>query len=308
MTKLKQLSTEVEMYDKAEVDTALDLKQNLSLTNLTSTNLNTIITNWKYCSQSSCTNLPEAWVKTKLIVNVDPSNTNLVMQEAIPTTTLISYIRTSANWWSSWTSWTRIKATDETKEPLKWSDDNYVTDAEKTKLSNLSWTNTWDNAVNSLYSWLATSKQDTLVSWTNIKTINWTSILWGWDIVISWGGWWAQMYEWNIDWQTFVWMIARFTVKTTQTIDWVKISWSSLPTWSNFTLDIRKNGTATANSIFFNWLWLSIITTQTAENGIYTTTSTDLVDNYLIENDILYIIITSNGSTLPLKDLYFLIY
>jgi len=45
MTKLKQLSTEVEMYDKAEVDTALDLKQNLSLTNLTSTNLNTIITN-----------------------------------------------------------------------------------------------------------------------------------------------------------------------------------------------------------------------------------------------------------------------
>lgn len=27
------------------------------------------------------------------------------------------------------------------------------------------------------------SKQDTLVSWTNIKTINWTSILWSWDIV-----------------------------------------------------------------------------------------------------------------------------
>ena len=49
-----------------------------------------------------------------------------------------------------------------------------------------SWTNTWDNATNSQYSWLATSKQDTLVSWTNIKTINSTSLLWSWDIVIAW--------------------------------------------------------------------------------------------------------------------------
>ena len=33
------------------------------------------------------------------------------------------------------------------------------------------------------------NKQDTLVSWTNIKTINSNSILWVWDIVIEWWGW-----------------------------------------------------------------------------------------------------------------------
>jgi hypothetical protein len=114
--------TNLWVYSTTEVNTALDLKQNLSLTNLTSTDLNTIVTNWKYCAQSSCTNMPEVWVKTKLIVNVDPSNTDLVMQEAIPTTTLISYIRTSTNWWTTWTAWTRIKATDETKVSKTWDE------------------------------------------------------------------------------------------------------------------------------------------------------------------------------------------
>lgn len=32
------------------------------------------------------------------------------------------------------------------------------------------------------------SKQETLVSWTNIKTINGTSLLWSGNITISWGG------------------------------------------------------------------------------------------------------------------------
>lgn len=29
------------------------------------------------------------------------------------------------------------------------------------------------------------AKQETLVSWTNIKTINWNSVLWSWDLSIS---------------------------------------------------------------------------------------------------------------------------
>lgn len=59
----------------------------------------------------------------------------------------------------------------------------------KTKLgiTTLSGSNTGDNAVNSLYSGLATSKQDTLVSATNIKTINGSSILGGGDLVVSGG-------------------------------------------------------------------------------------------------------------------------
>jgi uncharacterized ubiquitin-like protein YukD len=61
----------------------------------------------------------------------------------------------------------------------------YVTDAQSTVIGNTSGTNTGDNATNSQYSGLAASKQDTLVSATNIKTINSTSLLGSGDIVIS---------------------------------------------------------------------------------------------------------------------------
>jgi hypothetical protein len=63
--------------------------------------------------------------------------------------------------------------------------ENNLTDTEKTKLSNLSGTNSGDNAVNSLYSGLAASKQDALVSGTNIKTINGSSILGSGNLTIS---------------------------------------------------------------------------------------------------------------------------
>lgn len=61
------------------------------------------------------------------------------------------------------------------------------TAAEKTKLAGISGTNTGDNATNTQYSGLATSKQDVLVSATNIKTINGSSILGSGDLVISGG-------------------------------------------------------------------------------------------------------------------------
>jgi hypothetical protein len=61
----------------------------------------------------------------------------------------------------------------------------YITDAEETILGNTSGTNTGDNATNSQYSGLAASKQDTLVSATNIKTINSNSILGSGDLVVS---------------------------------------------------------------------------------------------------------------------------
>lgn len=55
-------------------------------------------------------------------------------------------------------------------------------------ITTLSGSNTGDDATNSQYSGLATSKQDTLVSGTNIKTINGNSILGSGDIVISGSG------------------------------------------------------------------------------------------------------------------------
>ena len=61
----------------------------------------------------------------------------------------------------------------------------YVTDAQLVVVGNTSGTNTGDNAVNSLYSGLAASKQDTLVSGTNIKTINSTSLLGSGNISVA---------------------------------------------------------------------------------------------------------------------------
>jgi hypothetical protein len=61
----------------------------------------------------------------------------------------------------------------------------YVTDANLVVIGNTSGTNSGDNATNTQYSGLAASKQNTLVSGTNIKTINSTSLLGSGDIVIA---------------------------------------------------------------------------------------------------------------------------
>jgi len=61
----------------------------------------------------------------------------------------------------------------------------YVTDAQLVVIGNTSGTNSGDNATNSQYSGLATSKQDTLVSGTNIKTINSTSLLGSGNISVA---------------------------------------------------------------------------------------------------------------------------
>lgn len=65
----------------------------------------------------------------------------------------------------------------------------------KLGITTLSGSNTGDNAVNSLYSGLATSKQDTLVSGTNIKTVNGNSLLGSGNIAISGGGNTISMYR-----------------------------------------------------------------------------------------------------------------
>ena len=64
--------------------------------------------------------------------------------------------------------------------PVLGADDNYVTDAEKTKLANLSGINTGDQDLS--------GKQNTLVSGTNIKTINGNSLLGSGDLAVSGGG------------------------------------------------------------------------------------------------------------------------
>ena len=65
------------------------------------------------------------------------------------------------------------------------TDKRYVTDAQLVVVGNTSGTNTGDNATNSQYSGLAASKQDTLVSATNIKTINSTTVLGAGNIAVE---------------------------------------------------------------------------------------------------------------------------
>ena len=96
----------------------------------------------------------------------------------------------------------------------QWSTNLFMTAWERVKVGNLSWTNSWDETTATIKTklWSASAsadwyltkedfatfngKQDTLVSWTNIKTINGNSILWSWDLPVSWlPSWWT---EWQI--------------------------------------------------------------------------------------------------------------
>ena len=65
------------------------------------------------------------------------------------------------------------------------TDKRYVTDAQLVVVGNTSGTNTGDNATNSQYSGLAASKQDALVSGTNIKTVNSTSLLGSGNVAVE---------------------------------------------------------------------------------------------------------------------------
>jgi len=107
----------------------------------------------------------------------------------------------------------------------------FVTSTEKTTLSNTSWTNTWDETTASIKTklWAATSnadwylakedfatfnwKQATLVSWTNIKTVNWNSLLGSGNVSV-----------WTLTAETVVsgdsWVTYTIKVSTTAPASW----------------------------------------------------------------------------------------
>ena len=148
-----------------------------------------------------------------------------------------SEFATSTQWWKAdtavqpWdladiaTSWALEDATGTSDDITQWSTNLFLTAWERTKLSNTSWTNSWDETASSIKTklwittlswsntwdettttiktklWAATSsadwylkstdfatfnwKQEALVSGTNIKTINNTSVLWTWNIAVQ---------------------------------------------------------------------------------------------------------------------------
>lgn len=97
--------------------------------------------------------------------------------------TLLGYITDGNTGWDN--SYGFITSYTETDPIFVASQAHNILSGDITNLSNLSGTNTGDDAVNSLYSGLATSKQDTLVSGSNIKTINSASLLGSTDILLQ---------------------------------------------------------------------------------------------------------------------------
>lgn len=241
------------------------------LTNLASTNLNTITDNGFYCANSTCTNLPENWVKTRLRVNQDPSNSDLAMQEALTTTTLVSYVRTTANGWTTWTSWARIKATDETKanktnvleldnttaftpdndyEPAtkKYVDDKEAVAQNLTKSWLIAWEDMsalqvyrrWANWNNYLQEQLDKTLGDTI--WYNTTTVyeKWQAIYHTWKldwIILALAKIWTW---WNLVWNLEVFSNATFTT----------LLWTSNETITSSTLTT----TLTDTTFTFNWV------------------------------------------------------
>ena len=96
----------------------------------------------------------------------------------------------------------------------------------------------------------------------------------------------------------------------------VRVGVSGLPVGADITIDVRKNGIATTDSIFTSDAEIEIGTGQTATNGIYQTgcdisgatvgtpgTTIDSARDNLAENDVLHFVVTQVGSTFAGADL-----
>lgn len=152
---------------------------------------------------------------------------------------------------------------------------------------------------------------DKLIAGTNI-TLSYNSTTKETTVSSSWGGggwgWWTPTYRATIDWSTFKGTIARFVSPWTQTIAGVKITLWTRPTGSSFSVDVRKNGTASTDSIFTSDTPVSITTSQSATNGIYISTSTTIDNGSVVADDVLYVVVTDEGSTTAGLDFTCVIY
>lgn len=122
---------------------------------------------------------------------LDTTSTHAIQNWAVATAintinTDITNLQTAVGWWidntAYWSSWDG----DTTHAPTK--------DAVYDEVHSIEWDiSTLQTNVTNLWTW----KQDTLVSGTNIKTINNQSLLWSWNITIEWGwwGWSTYIYD-----------------------------------------------------------------------------------------------------------------
>ena len=116
--------------------------------------------NWKQDALSTQTAYSAKWTTTK----VPQITTNTLWQVTTITEKNIAFPVTSVNW-NTWAI-TWLQTTANLKTSLSDNSDSYYPSQKAVKTA-------------------VDNKQDKLVSWTNIKTINWNSILGSWNITVS---------------------------------------------------------------------------------------------------------------------------
>lgn len=163
---------------------------------------------------------------------------------------VISNTQTSAEWWNI--TWTLSDQTDlQTVLTSKATDADVV---HKTWAETIAWTKTFSTSpvvpskttdATNTGTAVATEaqvykKQDTLVSWTNIKTINSTSLLWSWDIAIN-----AVPSWWSTD-QVLTKTSSWYGWATPQTWDPATVvSWD---TWTTYTIKVSNTAPTAGTS------------------------------------------------------------
>lgn len=118
---------------------------------------------------------------------------------------------------------TKISQLTENNNPTGWEELVYAYNSSNGKMT-----------LNTMKTFSNTWQQAQLVSWVNIKTINWESILWSWNINIQWWGW-QPTYDWSaLQWPCPTWyhipMASEWAdIKTI----WTTLGWTAND-WAGF--------------------------------------------------------------------------
>lgn len=111
-----------------------------------------------------------------------------------------------------------------------------------------------------------------------------------------------------IEGEVYVGNLMYYRVPKACKIAEIHASLGGLPTGQNFVCDVRKNGTATTDSVTSGDAGITISTGASAINGVYSTkASIDSAMADLIEGDVLFFVITFVGTGLAGSDFQLLV-
>lgn len=149
-------------------------------------------------------------------------------------------------------------------------------------------TETTDWNVQTALDLLRTSKQATLVSGTNIKTVNGATLLWSGDLVITtWVSYnWINGQSFSFPWEIIPWKIAELTSFASWTFAEMQVSTLTRTTWTT-TVTVKKNWTAIGTA--------TVTSATTVTNWRYYGVSTDLADTF-VANDVITIEVADTWS------------